>query len=324
MSTILHCSTFSLSIWTLSAPKAHLCLSGISKNYYRLGEEEAVASVCDQSGDRGVDGIYVNDDNKTITVFQTKISQKSNSSVGDKALREFAGTLTQFSSPESVKAMMTSSKDVMLGKLIGRLDLINKISTHELRGEFISNIDSDQNGEDLLNISPHFVFIGKSNLIASYISDARDVVLGGHPKPAIGGHLYGRFCRIPSPPACRTHCDSSGPQIGSGRFAANVCRSLDAPQRPPQPPQRDDLLFLFFAQDIAHVTERNSPPVSMSCFSYLVGRFSGVHRWPVLGVPRGDAHPVTVCEEGLLANISLITVPKHSHTQGRVKILGLV
>jgi hypothetical protein len=38
-------------------------------------------------------------------------------------------------------------------------------------------------------------------------------------------------------------------------------RSLDAPQRPSQPSQRDDLLFLFFAQDIAHVTERNSPPV---------------------------------------------------------------
>ena len=28
-----------------------------------------------------------------------------------------------------------------------------------------------------------------------------------------------------------------------------------------QPPQRDNLLFLFFAQDIAHVTERNSPSV---------------------------------------------------------------
>jgi hypothetical protein len=38
-------------------------------------------------------------------------------------------------------------------------------------------------------------------------------------------------------------------------------RSLNAPQRPSQPPQRDDLLFLFFAQDIAHLTERNSPPV---------------------------------------------------------------
>src|SRR5258708_26290037 len=65
-------------------------------------------------------------------------------------------------------------------------------------------------------------------------------------------------------------------------------RFLDAPQRPSQPSQRDDLLFLFFAQDIAHVTERNLSASSMSRFSYLVGRFSGVHLWPVLGVPRGQ------------------------------------
>jgi hypothetical protein len=32
----------------------------------------------------------------------------------------------------------------------------------------------------------------------------------------------------------------------------------------PQPSQRDDLLFLFFAQDIAHVTERNLSASSMS------------------------------------------------------------
>src|SRR5271169_5896010 len=77
----------------------------------------------------------------------------------------------------------------------------------------------------------------------------------------VGGHLYGRFCRIPSPPTWRTYRDSRSPEICPGRFTANVCRSLNAPQRPSQPPQRDDLLFLFFAQDIPHVTERNSPPV---------------------------------------------------------------
>ena len=54
-------------------------------------------------------------------------------------------------------------------------------------------------------------------------------------------------------------------------------RFLDAPQRPSQPSQRDDLLFLFFAQDIAHVTERNLSASSMSRFSYL--------RWPVFRCP---------------------------------------
>jgi hypothetical protein len=35
--------------------------------------------------------------------------------------------------------------------------------------------------------------------------------------------------------------------------------------------------------------EDNPPSQSMSWISYLVGRFSGVHRWPVLGVHRGLA-----------------------------------
>ena len=40
----------------------------------------------------------------------------------------------------------------------------------------------------------------------------------------------------------------------------------------------------------------------MSWISYPVGRFSGVHRWPVLGVPRGDlTTPAGRAMAGLLA-----------------------
>jgi len=44
---------------------------------------------------------------------------------------------------------------------------------------------------------------------------------------------------------------------------------------------------------VSSLRSRHSPlegkpsVTSMSWISYLVGRFSGVHRWPVLGVPRG-------------------------------------
>jgi hypothetical protein len=96
-----------------------------------------------------------------------------------------------------------------------------------------------------------------------------------------------RIVAVPTPPTWRTHCDTRSPEICSNGFAANMRCSFDAPQRPSQSSQRDDLLFLFFAQDIAHVTERNFSASSMSRFSYLIGRFSGVHVWPVLGVPRG-------------------------------------
>src|SRR5665213_470 len=35
----------------------------------------------------------------------------------------------------------------------------------------------------------------------------------------------------------------------------------------------------------------------MSRFGYLLGRFSGVHRWPVLGVPRGQFRQVALRRE---------------------------
>jgi hypothetical protein len=72
------------------------------ENYYRLDSLEAVDSVCDQRGDKGVDGIYVNDDDNTIDIFQCRISQKKGSTIGDSALREFYGTLSQFQSQDSV------------------------------------------------------------------------------------------------------------------------------------------------------------------------------------------------------------------------------
>lgn len=157
------------------------------QHYYRLDEEEAVSSVCDQRGDKGVDGIYVNDDNKTITIFQARISQKVNSSVGDKDLREFAGTITQFASAEAIKALAASAKNAMLGKLINRLDLVNKSATHEVRGEFISNVDADKNGTDFLGASPHISFTGKTMLVSTYISDSREPVIHAEVQFDVGG-----------------------------------------------------------------------------------------------------------------------------------------
>src|SRR5690348_10745319 len=46
-------------------------------------------------------------------------------------------------------------------------------------------------------------------------------------------------------------------------------------------------LVVSFLRSRHSPSEDNPPSQSMSWISYSVGRFSGVHRWPVLGVPRG-------------------------------------
>jgi hypothetical protein len=84
------------------------------QNYYRLDEVEAVDCVCDQRGDKGVDGVFVNDGDSSITVFQSKINQKSNTTIGDASLREFAGTLTQFADAKSLTITQASAKNGVL------------------------------------------------------------------------------------------------------------------------------------------------------------------------------------------------------------------
>jgi hypothetical protein len=79
-------------------------------------------------------------------------------------------------------------------------------------------------------------------------------VLTGRSGSGVGGHLVGRFFRrAPPPTAGSPNGDSGGLQVSSRRFSPNARFLLDAPQRPTQPTQRDDLLSFLFVQDIAHV-----------------------------------------------------------------------
>ncbi|MFM6830626.1 MAG: AIPR family protein, partial [Novosphingobium sp.] len=144
-------------------------------NYYRLDPLEAVDRVCDQGGDRGIDGIFVNDNDQTITAFQSKLSQTENSSIGDGALRTFAGALAQLNSPEAIAEIIAKNGDGQLGSLLDRLNVIEKISAYEVRGEFLSNIEIDANGTSFLTTCQNINFVGRRHLTSSFISSKRDL-----------------------------------------------------------------------------------------------------------------------------------------------------
>ena len=144
------------------------------ENYYRLDMIEAVDSVVDQRGDKGIDGIYVNDDDSTITVLQSRVFQSAKKGVGDKPLREFAGTLGQFRDSQSLETLLDSGK-AKLAALTTRLDLANKLNTHEVRGDFLSNAELDSNGKSFMKGSAPMSFVGRKRLVSSYISDERSI-----------------------------------------------------------------------------------------------------------------------------------------------------
>jgi AIPR protein len=145
------------------------------ENYYRLDSQEAVDSVCDQSGDKGVDGIFVNNANGTIDIFQTKISQNPAKTVGDTALKEFYGTLSQFEDKDSIKNLIATGGAAQVVGLINRLGILQLFDQYKIRGLFISNVDLDANGDAYLVATPSIEFVGKTKLEATFISDTRAV-----------------------------------------------------------------------------------------------------------------------------------------------------
>lgn len=163
------------------------------ENYYRLDSLEAFDSVCDQKGDKGVDGIYVNDNDMTINIFQSKISQSQKSTIGDTVLKEFYGTLSQFNDQDSISNLIDTGGDAEIVRLVKSHDLTNKIKTHDLQGIFISNIDLDSNGIAYLKTTPGISFIGKTQLINSYISDERTTPIFAPVKFDIAGFQISQY-----------------------------------------------------------------------------------------------------------------------------------
>jgi len=144
------------------------------ENFYRLDAVDAIDSVCDQNKDKGVDGIYVNENNNTIVIFQSKIAQKTGAQIGDVVLKEFKGTLSQFENKEKIERIVksnTTAPDV--AKLITDLGLAEKIETYDLQGVFLSNADLDGNGKLYAENHPEIVFIGRKFIEANFISQER-------------------------------------------------------------------------------------------------------------------------------------------------------
>ena len=100
------------------------------------------------------------------------------SSIGDKALREFAGTLSQFDSVDTLKHLADTVGEAEVARLIDRLNLLKRLPEFEVRGIFLSNAEIDANGEGFLKSFPQIRFIGTSELQSTYVSAERVVPIG--------------------------------------------------------------------------------------------------------------------------------------------------
>jgi hypothetical protein len=123
-------------------------LAWFLENYYRLDDVDDC--ICDGKYDKGVDGIYVNEQLGHIDVFQSTLVQ-TDKTLGDTSLKEFAGTLSQFRDKSTVENLLTTSKNPALTSLLKTNDIAAKVGEGFIvRGVFITNAVRDQQAIDFL------------------------------------------------------------------------------------------------------------------------------------------------------------------------------
>lgn len=117
---------------------------------WRLDLPEVDDAICDGSGDKGIDGIVVDDDLNEIAIFQSKHRRKWNAGQGDKELRNLVGAAPYFETAQAVDGLLGSKPNAELANLIRRLDIRERVANGATvtRLVFVTNGTLDYAGED--------------------------------------------------------------------------------------------------------------------------------------------------------------------------------
>lgn len=122
-------------------------------NYFRLDEDTAIDLVCDSDNDKGIDGIYVDDQTEEVYIFQSKNSPIPANPLGDNDLRNFKGARAWFDSPLNVQHLDQSTASQELKSLITRLDVFDKLARgYKLYMVFVTNKRFNDESTDYLKV----------------------------------------------------------------------------------------------------------------------------------------------------------------------------
>lgn len=152
-------------------PESAAFLNWFLEDVFNLDDVDADDAICDGHYDQGIDGLYVSDVDQEIILFQSKLRQNPDAALGDVALKEFAGSISQFDTPEKAAAVAATTKNVELKKLLERTKVAERLrSGYTLRGVFVTNAPA--NDEARAYIAGHtFITVFDRDRIASEYVD---------------------------------------------------------------------------------------------------------------------------------------------------------
>jgi len=158
--------------------EASAFLSWFLVNIYRLNVIEVQNIVCDGRGDKGIDGIYINENEESIDIFQSKTVQNSNKTLGDTQLKEFVGSLKQLETAEGIDSMISTTGNTQLKNLLMEYRDRFISSRYTIHGIFVTNASKDSNAESFLQATSQTIKLevwDKSLISQMYVSSEKAI-----------------------------------------------------------------------------------------------------------------------------------------------------
>lgn len=112
---------------------------------FGLDRIEAIDCVCDNNNDKGIDGIYVDEQEEEIHIFQSKFKLSNDTKFGDKVLRDFSGVKPWFSDSTTINNLLKGTINQELSNLINRNRLSEMIENYAVKYHFVCNSSKDHN-----------------------------------------------------------------------------------------------------------------------------------------------------------------------------------
>jgi hypothetical protein len=153
-----------------SGTESRAMLAWFLENYYRLEESDIYDSVCDGHNDKGIDGIYVNEQTREIDVFQTTVSKTDTKTQGNAKLKQLAGTVSQLATVEGAEKILAVANPE-LRAIAERVNLLNCIKDgYAVRGVFVTNANADSSATTFLSTQSNLVLYDRAKLTKEFVS----------------------------------------------------------------------------------------------------------------------------------------------------------
>ena len=154
-------------------------LNWFLENIYRMDAVSADDAICDESNDKGIDGIYVDRNSEEVHFFQSKVSQKP-SSIGDASIKQFVASVQQFATSDNIRQILEGNANSELKKIITRTNLISLVdSGYSQKSVFISNAERDTNTVEIEKHFDDLTVYAASDIVSNFIEfDAAEGIKG--------------------------------------------------------------------------------------------------------------------------------------------------